>query len=105
MLWNRKFLQYIGTRCYSIYLTHFMVISLAQSIQQVGTISEFIRNLPLSGFQILIWFGVLLCAVIGVGEIAYRLIERPLTELGKVLLSSPGGAVLHPHSPSTQISR
>ena len=104
LLWKQRLLQYAGTRCFSIYLIHPMVLSIAGFNEHAGRVLSFIRELPFAGIENLICLALVLSAVLLISELAYRVIEKPLTELGKTIFISPAAAVLHPHSPPIRIS-
>jgi exopolysaccharide production protein ExoZ len=81
VLWNRKALQFLGTRCYSIYLTHSIAINIANS-SPFDIFNHF--SLTDNSRIVFQYFWILLLVVL-FAEIIYQTIEKPWIQFGKNL--------------------
>lgn len=81
IIWDQKSLQYFGTRCYSIYLTHMISIHIAHKVH-----FDIFNDLSITDrtklFSQYLW---ILLVVIVIAELVYRSIEKPWIQYGKKL--------------------
>lgn len=76
------FLEYIGSRSYSLYLGHMLIIYVYNDLY--FRLYEFVPDmLRLTRIGYLLQFAVVLLAAIGLAELSYRLIETPFRNAGR----------------------
>lgn len=81
----KNILEYVGGRSYCIYLAHFAFVRLRPTLLSLyyGQIPRWVETTPKGVFlqNTLMWIGLLV-----VSELCYRLLEKPMMNIGKVYI-------------------
>ena len=81
LFWQRSFLRWAGSRCYSIYMVHPLIILMSSRDEITAQLSQ----LPANNLGVLLKMALYLMLVCLSAELIYRLIEKPFIKIGKRL--------------------